>query len=49
MHRAGAAQSNAAAELRSRQPNDVAQSPQQRHVIGNIQVMLLTINSERGH
>jgi hypothetical protein len=49
MHGAGAAKGNAAAKLRSRQPNDVAQSPQQGHVIGYIQVKLLTINSERGH
>jgi hypothetical protein len=49
MHGARPAQSNAAAKFRARQSYDVAQNPQQWHVIRNIEVVLLAIDAEARH
>ena len=49
MHGAGPAQSNTATELGAGQADDVAQNPQEGHVIRNIDLMFLAINSERRH
>jgi hypothetical protein len=49
MHCAGPAQSSAAAKFRPRQSYDIAQNPQQWHVIRNIEVVLLAIDAEARH
>jgi len=49
MDRAGPAQGNAATELRPCQSYDVAQDPQERHLIRNIEFMLLAIDEQRRH
>ena len=49
MHGAGPAQSNAATELGPGQADDVAQDPQEGHVVRNIELMVLAIDSERRH
>ena len=45
MHGAGAAQRDATAELRSSQPHNVAQDPQQRHVARHIECVFLIIDA----
>jgi hypothetical protein len=49
MHGAGPTQSDAATELRAGQADDIAQSPQERHVIRDIEIMLLFIDQQRHH
>jgi hypothetical protein len=49
MHGASAAQRDAAAELRSGEPNNIAQNPQQRHVTGNSEVVFLIVDRQRRH
>jgi hypothetical protein len=49
MHRACAALRNAAAELRTHQPDDIAQHPKQRHIGRDIDGMRLTIDLQGKH
>src|SRR4029450_8480758 len=48
MHGASSAQSNPTAELRPSEPDDVAQHPQERHVVRNVGFLLLTGGGEGG-
>ena len=38
-----------AAELRARQSNDVADGPQERHLVGNVEVVIRAINRQLYH
>lgn len=49
MHGAGTALGHAAAELGAGQVRDIAQDPQQRHVRGDIQRLVLAIDIEGQH
>ncbi len=49
VHRAGAALRDAAAELGAGQADDVAQDPEQRHVLGGVEGMGLAVDVEIDH
>ena len=49
VNRARPAQAHAAAEFRAGHAEHVAQGPQQRHVVGNIEVAGLSVYVERNH
>ena len=49
VHRAGAAQGHATAVLGAGEIGDVAQRPEQRHVIGHVQLMVLAIEIQGNH
>lgn len=49
MHGAGAAQRDSAAEFGSGQPYNVAENPQQRHIVRNLELVFLAVNPQRHH
>ena len=49
MYRASTAQRDTAAEFRPRQACDVAQNPQQRHIVRDVELVFLAVDSQRYH
>src|SRR5262249_9542248 len=49
MHCTCPAQRDPATELRSRQADNVAQHPQERHVVRNVELLLLTVDRQYRH
>jgi hypothetical protein len=49
VHRASTAQRDTTAEFRSRQACNVAQNPQQRHIVRDVELVFLAVDSQRYH